>query len=495
MFKKLNQYLLTHYPLLWNTRIIQVLLVNAIIHLLFLLGGWASISANNLQVRNYYFYSGSLMAFSVLCSIVVLIGWLIFYLRNNAFKSFYQLGKWHLTKEFALILVIVFSSITFLESYGYGERIKARSITNYTQLVQEVNTVNLAKAFIPTEKNDYFVYNSCEEEGGNRIGYSASIDYEDTLNYNSQDTNFIRIRNAIRQKNAFSYLHYCRIFSPLDDTTSYYRSKHINRVVNNWVLNKQKDSIIGIITQAIAICKKYDVETELDAGVLAALPFADSNHTITRVIRTNSYDSDLNASPYYLDMYALGNVFDYLDRCSTHSKTAGHWGRLLVELYFMLGIGILLLCYRRFSKKVFLISIIGAGVWCIILGMMAVGFQSEVGLGIVYLFLFGLFTAIALAALYSKRSKVLVGILLNWHIYMIPTVFMAIAFLIVYGYNNAPYLHGVYDSARHCMDYPIGCWVEKNIIIIAWGNLLFSLLYTGFVFNRLAKRWHIMPEE
>lgn len=495
MFKKLNQYLLTHYPLLWNTRVVQVLLVNAIIHLLFFLAGWASVSSNNLQVRNYYFYGGGLIVFSVLCSIVVLIGWLIFYLRNNAFKSFYQLGKWHLTKEFALILLIVFSSITFLESYGYGERMKARSITNYAQLVQEVNVVNLAKAFIPTEKNDYFVFNVCGDEGGNPIGYSAAIDYEDTLNYNSKDTNFIRIRNAIRQKNAFSYLHYCRIFSPLYDTTSYHRSKHINHVVNSWVLNKQKDSIIGVITQAIAICKKYDIETELDAKALAALPFADSNHTITRLVKINRYDSDVEASPYYLDVYALNNVFDYLDRCSIHSKTTGHWGRLLAELYFVLGMGILLLCYRRFSKKVFLISVIGAGVWCIILGMLAAVTASENGLSILYLFLFGMFTVIALTGLYGKGGKVVTGVVLNWHIYMIPSVLMVIAFLIVYGYNNAPHLEGVYDSVRHCMDYPIGCWVEKNFEIIAWANLLFSLLYTAFVFNRLTKKWHIMPEE
>jgi hypothetical protein len=140
-------------------------------------------------------------------------------------------------------------------------------------------------------------------------------------------------------------------------------------------------------------------------------------------------------------------------------------------------------------------SVIGAGVWCIILGMVAAGTKSETALGILYLFLFGLFTAIALAALYAKRSKVLAGILLNWHIYMIPTVFLAIAFLIVYSYNHAPHLYGVYDSVRHCMDYPIGCWVENNFEIIAWGNLFFSLLYTGFIFNRLAEKWHIMPDE
>lgn len=495
MLKKLNQYLLTHYPLLWNTRIVQVLLVNAIIHLLFFLGGWISVGAHNLQEKDYYFYRGSLTAFSVLCSIVVLIGWLIFYLRNNAFKSFYQLGKWHLTKEFALILLIVFSSITFLESYGYGERTKARRITNYTQLVQEVNTVNLAKAFIPTDKSDYFILNHCGSGFDEKVAYVRAVDYEDTLNNNRNDTNFIKIRNAMRRADAFSYLHYCQTWANLDDTLSYRRNNQITNTVKDWIVNKRKDSITASINQAIAICKKYGIGTELDAAALAALPFADSNHTISRLVRINDYDGDLNASPYYLDEYALNRTFDYLDRCSTHSKTVGHWARLLFELYFMLGIGILLLCYRRFSKKVFLISIIGAGVWCIVLGMVAAGTRSETGLGILYLFLFGLFTAIALAALYAQRNKMVAGVLLNWHIYMIPTVLMAIAFLIVYNYNHAPHLYGVYDSARHCMDYPIGCWVENNFEIIAWGNLVFSLLYTGFIFNRLAKKWHIMPDE
>ena len=467
-------------------------------HALFFLGGWSSVDKTTLQNGNLYFFSGGLFGFSLLCSILVLITWLIFYLRNNAFKSFYRLGKWHLTKEFLLILPIVFTAITFFESYGYGERVKVRSITSYTELVKEVNTINLAKAFIPTEKNDYFVFSSCGYEGSNSMGYAAAIDYDDTINNDSKDPNFIRIRKALKEDSGFSYKYYCRTMASLDDTLDYYQGRQVNAVVNKWLQNKQKDSVAAIITQLMAICKKYDIDINLNPTELANLPFMDSNHTVSRLVRTgNSVYPDVNAplSPYWLDIYSLNRVTDYMDRCSDHNRNKGHWERVLGELYFMLGIALLLLCYRRFSKKVFLISVVGAVVWCILLALMAAAIRSEMAFGILYLFLFVLFSILALAGLYSKRTKVATGVLLNWHIYMAPTVLLAIAFLIAFFYQDAPQLYGVYDSARHCMDYPIGCWVDNNIETIAWGNLIVSLLYITFIFNRFTKKWHIMPEE
>jgi len=40
MFKKIQQYLLTHYPLLWNIKIVPVLATTLIVNLLFFMSGY-----------------------------------------------------------------------------------------------------------------------------------------------------------------------------------------------------------------------------------------------------------------------------------------------------------------------------------------------------------------------------------------------------------------------------------------------------------------------
>lgn len=495
MFTKLNQYLLTHYPLLWNTRIIQLLIVNALVHFFFFLGGYTNVSAAKLQDL-YYGSSGSLITFSVLCSIAVLVLWLVFYLRNNALKSFYQLGKWHLVKEFGLILMVIATSITYFESYNYGERVKARSITPYAQMVQEVNTINLAKAFIPMDKENYFILNPCEDGNNNIIGVSAYSDT--TVSYGSETSNTTAIKQALRLPNAFSYLNYCQVFISLDDTTSYHRNRKINSTVRHWVLGNKRDSIATVLSQCLAICKKYDINYMLDTLSLTSLPFIDSNHAITTLIKNNSYSDVNRPTPYYLSIYSLGRVFEFLDAC----HGLGEWKRnndldkLLAELYLILGLSILLLCYRRFSKKVFLISTIGSAVWCILIGLAGAASGDGTGPAGIFLFLFIIFTIVPLTTLRAKSSKTLTGILFSWHIYMLPALLMVMAMLMEMhysNYENRQYM--LYNSELHCQQYPISCWVHRNIAIIAWGNFVFSLLYITFVFNRLTKKWQTMPDE
>ncbi|MGZ8537004.1 MAG: hypothetical protein ACXWV9_02020, partial [Flavisolibacter sp.] len=68
MIKRINQHLLTHYPLIWNTRIIWVLSANFILHLLFFLAGFASINSLDFTRYNSIWKVGgsSMFTFSIL---------------------------------------------------------------------------------------------------------------------------------------------------------------------------------------------------------------------------------------------------------------------------------------------------------------------------------------------------------------------------------------------------------------------------------------------
>jgi hypothetical protein len=509
MFKKLHQYLLTHHPLLWNTRVLHVLAANAIIHLLFFLAGYASLTAHSVTNRYSYDYSGpGLIMFSVLCSFVVLITWLIFYLRNNAFKSFYTIGKYHLLKEMLIVLVIVFTSITFFESHNEGTRAKGRSITSSSQLRREANAINLAMAFMPFEKTDYFILNTCEKNADGTINYITDYNNLDTLttvmaavrDTASEEYNPYQFRSdsiekakraALRKPGAISYRHYCRHFIILDDDTN----MTLKTTVNRWINNRQKDSIKNSINECLSICKKYGIDFSMSAGQLAELPFADSFNAVNTLLKTSSYDSDNQGGGPYLSTYQLNQSMEFVEQCQPNKGRYVN-DRLLPELYVMLYSCIALICYRRFSKKSFFISLVGAAIWCIFFGLLGAASASPELVAVLFLVLFILFTIICLVQLKSKNQKTSTGVLLNWHIYTMPAVLIAVAGIIAANYDRLSRYSGFKDTpVDYCKLYPFSCWVNTHFETIAWGNLVLSLLYCLFVVNGLTKKWQVLPEE
>ncbi len=512
MFKKINQYLLTKYPLLWNTRVLQVLAANALVHLLFFLGGYASLTeGSSMQRYAYEYYTPGLVFFSVLCSFVVLVLWLVFYLRNNAFKSFYTIGKWHLVKEMLIVMVIVFTSSIFFESYNEGFRAKGRSITGSSQLLKEANTINLAMAFIPYSKADYFILRTCDKD--NKGATASYYDYEnlDTFNimmaaadtaigeFNANnyrpDSMGIAKRNALRKPGAISYQHYCKTFITLEDEPGFVDNPQLKATVNRWLKNQYTDSVKYILEECLKVCKKYDVDLTLNTAQLAAMPFEDSLHTVNNLVKTSRYDGENVEGKAYISIYELQQSMEFAESCQP-GKGKFMKEHLLPSLYAMLFISIVLICYRRFSKKSFFISLVGGVVWFIFFGILGAATASADVVGVLFLFLFVLFSITGLVQLKNKSQKTLTGVFLNWHVYTFPLVIPAIAGIIIANYERLSRYTGFnLNVVDYCTLYPFSCWVSTHFEEIAWVNFAVSLLYCIFIVNSITKKWHVMPEE
>src|SRR5687768_15379422 len=109
MFKKTQEYLLLHRPLLWNLKILPVTAIIAAIHaIFFFLGYWFGAVDFSESNEDFYFdwTEGFVMFTGVLISVLLMLIWLVFYLRNNAFKSFYPKKRASLYQEWLLIFVI-----------------------------------------------------------------------------------------------------------------------------------------------------------------------------------------------------------------------------------------------------------------------------------------------------------------------------------------------------------------------------------------------------
>ena len=506
MIKRINQYLLTHNPLLWNTRVLWIIAINIILHCFFFITGLLSITTKHIIDYSSVWSVGGpgLYTFSVLCSLLVIIIWLIYFLRNNAFKNFYRIGKWYLVKEFLIILAILFSTITYFESFNYGVKLKVRSITNVHTFANEVNIVNHAMAYIPTDRMPYFILNDCNERIKNNRGYYDEI-ITDTVTPNFNDPINIIVKQALRRPDAFSYKNYCKLFSFRFPYPAIDSARKISSTKNEWLDRHRSDSVRNLLRAFVAICKKYDIDQKLDIDALTAAVFATPLYNISIVIPTTEFYRDnfgrTQRNRYFIQTFSITSVFYFLYECLPNRRSfEDQRNAFMIEGYVALCISILVLCYRRFNKKVFLISIVGTIVWSIVLGLfMAVTRGSETSVAIFCLILCLVFGLVAWINLKNNSLKTVAGTLLNWHIYLAPFFTMFLLLIVNEYYQQV--MNRFYrinnQNAEVLMQnyYPLLYWIHSHNTEIVLANLFVIIFYVAILFNRWARRWHVMPEE
>jgi len=198
---KTNQYLLERFPNIWNTRLFWMLLAALVLHLIFFVFGFFTLSNPKLLQERYvemlFFENGSVFL-SIVISVLLLVAWLIFMFKNNAFKNFYPTNKLKLFGQFLSYLIIVFACTTFYISYQYG--MKAYIASNYpdAQITKEIQIANDAALFLSEDLTDYTINNRrypkpfydlfCE----NRTKF---IDYDKSyLSFEDDDYQFYTLR-------------------------------------------------------------------------------------------------------------------------------------------------------------------------------------------------------------------------------------------------------------------------------------------------------------
>lgn len=501
--KRLNQYLLAHYPLLWNTRVVWVLSANVILHLLFFLGGLASINVKTLA--GYYSVGRvggeTMYTFSVLCALLVVIVWCVFYLRNNAFKSFYRLPEFYLAEEFAIIFLILITTISYSQSFEWGVKMRVRSITGEKEFVYEMTEVNKGIVYVPTEKARYFLLNNCAEKAKEHgLPERIIAPPEPGQFYGAADS--ARVRAALAQPGAFSYANYCSQWLAY---TSYPTegAEAVSARNKAWLAAGRRDSVKQSIVQLLSVLNKYGIEYRLDADDLTDAVFRDSLFTMNATVPVQrfNYQYGEQENKEYLNANDLQQVFRFIEDCQPSADNWQHRKNVWNVIgYFALGFSILLLCYRRFSRKVFLISTVGTLVWMILIGLVAAGsYGSRDGIPSLLLLLCAAFLLAGVGLLASRSSKTTTGVLLNWHVYLVPFAVMLIVALID-NYHDAQvsryYGHETLDTdVLMQQNYPFSTWVVKHAVDILLLNIVGVACYVAFVFNGLAKRWQLLPEE
>lgn len=150
-FQHINKTLLEKFPLVWNTRLVWMLLIAALVHILFFALGLNAFNDPALlqeyYAANLYLHNG-MLSFSIVCSILIVVVWLIILFRNNSFKNYYPSSRWQLFASLLFYFIIFFFSTSFYISYIIGYKIEIADRYPDSRVKAELKTTNLAAAFL-----------------------------------------------------------------------------------------------------------------------------------------------------------------------------------------------------------------------------------------------------------------------------------------------------------------------------------------------------------
>ncbi len=509
MLKKLNNYLLVNFPLLWNTRIIQVLSFMAVCHIVFFILGYNSL----YTLRALYDYRFKFLdnfevnLIAALIIAIVFIVWLVFYLRNNLFKSFYPVTKWYLVKEFFIVLTIVFLTLPLYNSFAYGKHLKILKLGKNTNPEMDMQIVNQARCFLPTSLDSYEKNQCCDTVDAKAIRDSIKDAKYSKLNENrcngylSEETpqRLENILDSLPNKE-YSYLYYC-----LNNNVANYVL--FNKNNKRWLLNKQKDSIQLAINKLLKIADIYKIKHKIKSNRLTDWCFANSKFEPYNLITTGNYGEAYTTPSMYNEeedikyvnsdyYFELDNLYRGIEKVE-QEQAKGFFDQVnwLIYIYISLGIAIVLFMFRVTRLKQWLIAIVGLGIVGIIFAIIAqMSRSTDFMLYFYFLFIISI-ALISILWIKNDKSKMITGVVLNWFAYLMGSFLITLAGIIIVNTKEI----------RKCINNywvvirpepPIHKWLNDNMATnVQYINIVFILLMMVFVIIPLAYKWQANKAE
>lgn len=157
-YKKFNTYLLENHPLIWHSKVIQLLAAGILFWVISFLAGYGMMNLKTLQdfhIRRYFERSG-FVYFHVVYAIIVTSVWALYFYKNNAFKNYYPLKKGYFLSLFLQLFVSFFILTSAYYPFYTGTELKAKSLFDEKNLKEDIDKLNLGHAFI-INSPDYYV--------------------------------------------------------------------------------------------------------------------------------------------------------------------------------------------------------------------------------------------------------------------------------------------------------------------------------------------------
>lgn len=504
MLDKLQNDLLLKHPLLWNIKIVPVLVITLTLHIIFFGIGYVSGGVNFHETGfDYFSYDdseGVVATFSILISLLVLIVWLVYYFRNNAYKSYYPQSNTSLYKEWLLILLVSLLNCTYTASYYFAQDFRARNYLSEKEFARRIDILNMASLFAEGGYNSTAVTEK-------RNGKIVHVEKE-TIVFRGREYAAKSLMN--KATNSFTYQG--RIKDSLNELR-----------VKTWLAENRKDSVLWLMTEFEKIAKSHNLKSNITpnqwlnlvydypdynqyavVGKIDKYPhsyygeYSDYEYAKTVVLPNDVSQLDTLSTTikmfdgkeyvfnkYYVPLLQLNNAYDDISNRWVSPTVDEGLGLFYLLLSFSLSMAIF--SFRVTSGRGWLIALVVMGVTAMVTGLFSLASGGE-GFMVIWLIILAGLLIYFLSVCAEKASKGTSTILLNnllWlAIWFIPMILSVLIMATRPGY-------GIPYEKRE--PSPFYTWLEHNSMIIMYCNFVFIIGYMYFL-SAAIKKWKGIAE-
>lgn len=541
MFKNIQHKLLLRYPLLWNTRIVPVAAAGLLINILFFIWGYNH-GAVDFGAENSMFYvdptPAVVIMLSIVLSVLIAILWLVFYLRNNAFKSYYPLKGNALYKEWLLLVLACVMNCTYSLSFLYGEDFRGRGYFTEEEFSHRLDVISMVSLFAD---------GAFEDDGVDQTWVNEEPVYT-KRNYTTFRGKKYPLNSLLNKETAdFTYQR--------DGKDSLNQDR-----VKGWLMENRKDSVLWLMQEFDKIVKDHNAKTSVTPEKWLELvydhPSFSKYITVGRLeryeadmtMRTTtadnvSYEQSASMEDYTIVADTVSVTEEYTKRIDTISNSIKvidsityiypkyvvpldqlehayanvsdsytspqvSWPIALAYVCAAMGISLLLFSFRVTSGRAWLIALVAFGLAALLTAFITFGIIEKYLSSAFFsrnqeMFYFLFWVVIVLGLLWyflaKKESKGHTDIALNILLWLTPFVLPVLLFAakeIVARYTWKRYT-GNYDEdywmVKQLHKTAFEAFIEDNPVIIISGFLLGFALFMYFFTNAI-KRWKGLAE-
>ncbi|MHA3788872.1 MntP/YtaF family protein [Flavobacterium hauense] len=524
MFKNIQKNLLLNHPLIWNVKFVPLLAITLVINLVFFVYGYlyGKINFTSLAEDNYRIVSSFTAFFGVMIAILTFVLWLVFYFRNNAFKSFYPKTKNKLYKEWLLILVICILNCNYYHSFEYAYKLRARHYFSKEEALKRMDIISRAALFI---EGSYRPVDQYETDKTLTEKDNYNNEYDD---YAVESAAMVTENDTVQKDSVCYYgiLYYHTSFMNKNTgkfTLQQYSQDSINEFkVKRWLYDQKKDSIKKVMDDFLVLAKEHGLKANISSEKWMDIIYHPKQYITHLEVGRDSLRS-IGEEMYYQGIHDTVNNYskrirgDYVTVPKYHvpytqldlsyTRMSEAWfnqydiENIFIILYFAFSLSLLIFSFRVTSGKSWLIAAVSlaiSGLITIIFTMIArhgLGIQisEEVLFPAIWLVIIILLGIWFIRIFRKKQSKKLSYILVNLLLWLLPTIvpilWIEVYSYVSYGYRKYDYEYFVANDP--C--YPVYEWMNSNFIILFAATLAIVVLYMYF-FTKALRKWKGIPE-
>ena len=516
MFKNIQRYLLINHPIIWNTKVVPSTIILLVINLIFFLIGYAEgeLDFNQSEYNYYDSNDATVIVFSVLIAIVFFIIWLVYYFKNNSFKSFYPKSNFALVKEWMILFFISCLTTLFALSFYLGKDVRIRNYYSEEEAIRRCDVLSMGSYFVDGSYSNKNIATYKEATSAAAVADSV-IKEIDSL---GAENSYILFKGK-------KYKYFSLINKNLNSYTFFdFQSDSLREhKLKIWLINQEKDSIKKVFKEYLSIANEHHLKANIDANKWYELindyptfenykligdddqgdPYYVDNFENTRFDSVNKYikevtkDVTLEYYKYYVPESYLNYNYDKIAQSWTNPKFC--FETLLISLYVGLGLSLLVFSFRVTSGRNWLISLVGLAILNIIFGIFAAISRVDLLYPVMVLAIGLLSIIYFFIVLVRNKSKSSSALFLNAMLWILPALLPIIYFIIYERLSDMSYAYSDLTALNGSMSYTTNpYYIAKNQMeeftpIFLYLNLGFTILMMLFLSFKI-KKWRGLAE-